>query len=131
MAGTFGYELDISKMSDQDKEEIKVQIEDYKKYFELIQDGDYYRLTKPEEDFTTWQFVSKDRGKSLVNAVMTSARANAPDYIVRFRGLDPESRYIEMDTGKIYQGSTLMHGGYLLPRRIGEYQSYQLYFVRV
>lgn len=131
MAGTFGYELDISKMSDQDKEEIKVQIEDYKKYFELIQDGDYYRLTKPEEDFTTWQFVSKDRGKSLVNAVMTSARANAPDYIVRFRGLDPESRYMEMDTGKIYQGSTLMYGGYLLPRRIGEYQSYQLYFVRV
>ena len=131
MAGTFGYELDISKMSAQDKEEIKVQIEDYKKYFELIQDGDYYRLTKPEEDFTTWQFVSKDRGKSLVNAVMTSARANAPDYIVRFRGLEPESRYMETDTGKIYQGSTLMHGGYLLPRRIGEYQSYQLYFVRV
>ncbi len=131
MAGTFGYELDISKMSAQDKEEIKVQIEDYKKYFELIQDGDYYRLTKPEEDFTTWQFVSKDRGKSLVNAVMTSARVNAPDYIVRFRGLEPESRYMETDTGKIYQGSTLMHGGYLLPRRIGEYQSYQLYFVRV
>ncbi|MCX4342968.1 MAG: alpha-galactosidase [Kineothrix sp.] len=131
MAGTFGYELDISKMSAQDKEEIKVQIEDYKKYFELIQDGDYYRLTKPEEDFATWQFVSKDRGKSLVNAVMTSARANAPDYIVRFRGLEPESRYMETDTGKIYQGSTLMHGGYLLPRRIGEYQSYQLYFVRV
>ena len=88
-------------------------------------------MTKPEEDFTTWQFVSKDQGKSLVNAVMTSARANAPDYIVRFRGLDPECRYMEMDTGKIYQGSTLMYGGYLLPRRIGEYQSYQLYFVRV
>ena len=131
MAGTFGYELDISKMSDQDKEEVKEQIEDYKKYFDLVQDGDYYRLTKPEEDFTVWQFVSRDREKSLVNAVMTSAKANAPDYIIRLKGLDPESRYKEEGSGKIYQGSALMWGGYLLPREIGEYQSYQLYFVRV
>lgn len=42
-------------------------------------------------------------GKSLINVVMTSARANAPDYIVRLRGLDPESHYREMGTGKIYQ----------------------------
>ena len=131
MAGTFGYELDISKMSDQDKKEVRAQIEDYKKYFDLIQDGDYYRLTKPEADFTAWQFVSPDQGKSLINVVMTSARANAPDYIVRLRGLDPESHYREMGTGKIYQGSSLMWGGYLLPKEMGEYQAYQLYFVRV
>lgn len=131
MAGTFGYELDISKMSDEDKEEVKAQIEDYKKYFDLIQGGDYYRLTKPEEAFMAWQFISTDMNKCLVNVVMTSAQANAPDCIVKLRGLNPYDDYMEADTGKVYNGRALMHGGYLLPKEMGEYQSYQLYFERV
>ena len=131
MAGTFGYELDISKMSDEDKEEVKAQIEDYKKYFDIIQSGDYYRLTKPKEDFMAWQFVTPDRNKCLVNVVMTSARANAPDCIVRLRGLNPCDAYKEAGTGKVYNGRSLMYGGYLLPKEIGEYQSYQLYFEKV
>ena len=45
MAGTFGYELDITKLSEDDKEIVKVQVEEFKKYYDLIQNGDYYRLT--------------------------------------------------------------------------------------
>ena len=131
MAGSFGYELDIGKMTAEDKEEVREQIKNYKKYFELIQEGDYYRLTKPEEIFMGWQFVSQDRGKSLVNVVMTSARSNAPGCIIRCRGLNPQDNYKEAGTGRIYSGSALMYGGYLLPKETGEYQSYQMYFERV
>ena len=37
MAGTFGYELDITKLSEDDKEIVKVQVEEFKKYYDLIQ----------------------------------------------------------------------------------------------
>lgn len=131
MAGTFGYELDIGKMSEEDKEEVKAQVQSYKEYFDLIQGGNYYRLTKPEEIFMAWQFVSEDQTKSLVSVVMTSARANAPGCIIRCKGLNPQEKYKEAGTGKIYSGSTLMYGGYLLPKEMGEYQSYQMYFERV
>ncbi len=131
MAGTFGYELDIGKMSEEDKEEVKAQVQSYKEYFDLIQGGNYYRLTKPEEIFMAWQFVSEDQTKSLVSVVMTSARANAPGCIIRCKGLNPQDKYKEAGTGKIYSGSTLMYGGYLLPKKMGEYQSYQMYFERV
>ena len=78
-----------------------------------------------------WQFVSEDQTKSLVSVVMTSARANAPGCIIRCKGLNPQDKYKEAGTGKIYSGSTLMYGGYLLPKKMGEYQSYQMYFERV
>jgi alpha-galactosidase len=54
MAGTFGYELDVNNLSDEDKEEIKQQVEFYNRNYDLINAGDYYRLTNPYEngDFT-------------------------------------------------------------------------------
>ena len=36
MAGTFGYELDLTQMNDEDKEAVKIQIEQYKKYADII-----------------------------------------------------------------------------------------------
>ena len=45
MAGTFGYELDITRLSQEEKDMVKIQVEEFKKYYSLIQQGDYYRLT--------------------------------------------------------------------------------------
>ena len=59
------------------------------------------------------------------------AKRNAPGCIIRCKGLNPQEKYKEAGTGKIYSGSTLMYGGYLLPKEMGEYQSYQMYFERV
>jgi alpha-galactosidase len=42
---------------------VKAQIQDFKKYYEVIQNGVYYRLTNPYENdyFCAWQFVSEDK----------------------------------------------------------------------
>lgn len=47
MAGTFGYELDISSLTEEEKEEVKEQTVIFKKHYNLIQSGDYYRITSP------------------------------------------------------------------------------------
>ncbi len=41
MAGSFGYELDLNKVSDEEKEEVKAQVENYKKYWDLLHNGLY------------------------------------------------------------------------------------------
>ena len=47
--GTFGYELDITKLTEEEKEKVKVQVQNYHKYNDLIREGDYYRLASYAE----------------------------------------------------------------------------------
>jgi alpha-galactosidase len=133
MSGTFGYELDPSKLSDEDKQEIQRQIQDFHKYYWLIQDGLFYRLTNPDSGsyFHAWQFVSQDGSESLVNVVVTSPQPNSALIHVRLKGLDPVGIYVIEGEERKYSGSALMYGGYTFPLLNGDYPSVQLHFLRL
>ena len=45
--GTFGYELDLNALSEDEQEEVKKQIRFMKQYRRLIQFGTFYRLKAP------------------------------------------------------------------------------------
>ena len=62
MAGTFGYELDITRLSQEEKDMVKIQVEEFKKYYSLIQQGDYYRLTDDgrKSPYVAWEFAAED-----------------------------------------------------------------------
>ncbi len=49
MSGTFGYELNLMNLSEEEKQEIREQIAEYKSYAPIIQNGLYYRLSNPTE----------------------------------------------------------------------------------
>ena len=125
MAGSFGYELDLTKMTEEEKNIIRSQIEEYKKYDELIHEGDYYRLCGPygNDRVTAWQFVDKEKKNGLFCAVITRLQANPAPLIVKLKGLQKDMRY-EVN-GKIYSGSALMYGGMLLPVPKEEYESFR------
>ena len=132
MSGTFGYELDLGKLSDGEKEEIKEQIARYHKYAPLIQNGLYYRLTNPfEDEVCAWEYLSEDRGEVLVNAVMQDIHGNMNVNYIRLKGLREDARYREQESGKVYAGAALMEAGLPLPVETGEYRAYQLHFVEV
>ena len=78
MSGTFGYELDITEMSEEDKNIVREQVEEFKKYYDLIQQGEYYRLSDDgtKSNYVAWQFVSEDQKESLVNVVVLRTKAN-------------------------------------------------------
>ena len=128
MAGSFGYEMDLNLLSPDEKEVVKEQVEDYKKYYDLIHNGDYYRLVSPQgdSDFTAWQFVSGDKAKTLVHVVITHVRANAPDLWFKLRGLAPEKCYRLEENGRIYSGSALMNAGISIPMMMGDYPAVQM-----
>lgn len=133
MAGSFGYEMDLNLLTEDEKEAVKAQVEDYKKYYDLIHNGDYYRLTSPQGDsgFTAWQFVSGDKTRTLLNLVITHVRANAPDLWFKLRGLDPEKRYRLEENGRIYSGSALMNDGISIPMIMGDYPAVQMVLTEV
>ena len=137
MAGSFGYELDLNIISDEEKEEVKQQIADFKKYWNVIHNGTYYRLHTPVEDTeaAAWIFVSEDNSEALLNIVTLDTHCNSPVPYVRCKGLDANKMYRLENTdgyykqGSVYSGSALMYAGIPVPIVSKEYQAFQMHFV--
>ena len=128
LSGTFGYEMDLGKLSEEEKALVVRQIADYKESFGLIQEGDYYRLTAPTPDGTptAWLHVSPDRREALLCLVSGQTHAGQPFRRLRLRGLDPALRYRLTGDGVAWCGDVLMHAGYHIPM-LGVYQSLRLW----
>ena len=129
MAGSFGYELDLQLLTEAEREEVREQIVEYKKYQPLIYGGDYYRLSDPlkNTEIAAWAFVSRDKNEVLLNIVSLDTHGNEPTNYVRMKGLKPDGNYQCEETGEIYSGAVLMHVGYPVPVIMGEYKAWQLY----
>ena len=131
MSGTFGYELDLLKLTEEEKDEVRSQIGEFRKYAPLIQNGRYYRLTDPfKSEVCAWEIVGNSQEEVLLNVVMEEIHGNMTVNYVQLRGLDESALYKEQTTGRIYSGAALMHGGMPLPAEFGEYRAYQYHFVR-
>ncbi len=124
MSGTFGYELDLDDLKEDDKREIKNQISEFHKYYWLIQSGTYFRLGNEESEkkYFGWEFVSKDQTEALVNLVVTEVEANAEFPFVKLKGLKEDRNYKLENTHLIMTGSALMYGGYTFDVLSGDYQ---------
>lgn len=112
MWGTFGYEMDPNKLTEEEKELVREQVECYHKYYDVIHFGDLYRLITPFENpyKVAWQFVSEDKSEALLTAVcMRKYETNA--FFVRMQGLDPERMYEDDSTGEVFSGALLMNAG--------------------
>ena len=110
--GTFGYELDPLKLTDSDREIIKEQVKLYHNTYDLIRNGDLYRLVSPFENpyRAVWEIVSLDKSRAMVT-VVTMRGECAPHTIVKLRGLEPQRYYRNEKTGETYSGALLMNAG--------------------
>ncbi|MBE6663802.1 MAG: alpha-galactosidase [Ruminococcaceae bacterium] len=116
--GTYGLELDITKMTEEEKEEVKRQIVEFKQYYDLIQYGDYYRLLSPytpdESRYCAWEVVKEDKSEALVCTVAYEAKCTVPPETLKVRGLDPDKFYRINGSSEAYLGGALMNGGFWL-----------------
>lgn len=127
MAGAFGYELDLGRLTDAERAEVAAQVQQYKAYAPLVQDGLYYRLSDPFRDaYAAWQFTSPDGAHALVSVVLLEIHGNMPVPYLRCKGLRPDALYEDAATGRRYSGAALMEAGLPLPLDMGEYNAYQL-----
>ena len=124
MSGNFGYELDITKLPESEKEIIKEQVKLYKEIRETIQFGKCYRLSSPfENNDVAWMFISKDCEEIIVSFVRTLAKPNSKFISLKLVGLDESSKYEILGENIIVAGDELMNIGLNVPELKGDYQA--------
>ncbi len=111
MAGAFGYELDLTRVSEEDRALMRRQVAQYHRYAPIVQNGDLYRLRSPfEGDFGAWMYVTPDRGEALVSFAVLRAKIRTTLFL-RLCGLDPDKIYVDQENGERWSGALLMKGG--------------------
>ncbi len=111
--GTFGYELDLNRLSDEEQEQVKEQIRFMKTHRALFQFGTFYRLLSPFEGDgrTAWMVVSEDRREAIVGVYKVLNGANVPYSRLVLQGLDPDLCYHDSVDGLDRFGDELMSAG--------------------
>ncbi|MBR2283707.1 MAG: alpha-galactosidase [Ruminococcus sp.] len=132
LAGTFGYELDPTRLSDEERAAIPEQIEDFRRFNHLVRNGDYYRIGNIFSD-NTWdcyEFAAADRSEAIAVYFQVLARPNYASRRVRLKGLDQAAYYYEESAPeKLYSGAALMSCGINIGGLWGDYQSRLLHFI--
>lgn len=133
MCGTFGYELDATHLSAEEQAICREQSDLFRKYYHIIFEGDYYRLTNPFEmgNMTAWQHVTKDKSESLLSVVVTNLTCNGPQEYICAKGLEPNAMYTINDSEEAYSGSALMNAGLPIEREVPEYTAFQFHLQKI
>ena len=129
LGGNFGLELDLTRLSDEDREEIRAQIARIKEIRNTTAKGTFTRLLSPwEGDLTAYQFV--DDQKIVFCCYRTLIRANEKPLPIRLRNLKAGERYQDAE-GKIYTANDLMHFGILPRMEPRDFSSYVLVLTKI
>ena len=124
LSGTFGYELDLNLVSEDEKQMVKEQLAEFDRCYELTHEGDYYRLTKPgEQTLMAWGFVAKDQSRAMVTVVATDAEGNPLAQHVPVKGLAEGRKYRCYYDGSVHDGSVWNNCGLALKKVLKEYES--------
>ena len=133
LAGTFGYELDVTKIPEEDRAMIPEQVAMYHKYNDLVRTGDYYRLASYSENhfYACYMVVDKKKEEALVTFVQVLNRPNCHSRKIYLRGLDPLKKYQVEGQERIYTGDVLMKAGILVPNPWGDFRGILMHLISV
>ena len=131
MAGSFGYELDLNQVTDEEKEQVREQLNSFRRLYSLTHEGDYYRLTEPGKgDFMAWEFVDENREHAMLTIVQTESFGNPVPIHTVVKGLDPAKKYRCLMNGAVRSGASWMGAGLTPDRILKQYESLVIEFVR-
>ncbi len=127
LAGTFGYELDVTRIPEEDRSMIPGQVAMYHKYNDLVREGDYYRLASYSENklYDCYIVVSKDKKEALLTYIQVLHAPGRLTRTIRLAGLEQKYSYrIEGEEGGGYSGEELMYAGLRIdmPWACGDYK---------
>ncbi|MBQ8094020.1 MAG: alpha-galactosidase [Clostridia bacterium] len=132
MCGTFGYELDLLKLTPEELDEIRTINTRVHAWQMLLYYGNFYRLCDPyNSNEAGWMVVSDDRSEAIVTHVYAMAYPNQKQRMLLLDGLDPDLHYLDDATGRIYGGDELMYHGYPLKTAWNDYMSQQIHLTAV
>lgn len=141
LSGTFGYELDITKLAPEERAMIPGQVALYKKFSDLVRCGDYSRIASYSEnnEYDCWASIAKDKSKALVTFVQVLYHPNYKTRFIKINGLKPEAKYRvswpDEDQSKLQpmelSGLTIAKAGIPVRRDWGDFQGQLIYIEEI
>lgn len=111
LGGNFGFELDLSQLSDADAETVRRLIEREKQVRTLVRTGEFTRLLSPfDHPYAAWQFRARDNSEALICAYRLMTKPATPHLLLRASGLDESAVYMD-DDGNTRSGAALTRYG--------------------
>ena len=115
--GATGYELDLTKLSEEEKAQVREQIENYKLIDELVLRGDLYRLADPfDGNYFCEMLVSKDKSKAYLVGERFRGDPCDHDRVMKLFGLNESKTYTIRELNVTASGAVLMGAGLFYPR---------------
>lgn len=130
MGGNFGFELDLTKLSDEDIACAKEAIAMVKKLRRTMQQGEYSRLVNPFEadGRSAWQFSD---GEQLILCIYQDKTVPNPTlWRVKPTGLEEEAVYADEAHGIEASGAALMNIGIPVPHAREDHDSWVYCFTK-
>ncbi|MHC5375308.1 alpha-galactosidase [Enterococcus sp. LJL120] len=124
MSSTFGYELDLTKLTKAEKQAVAEQVSLYKDIRQTVQFGQFARLKNPfTSNECAWQFIAQDKKEVLVMAFKILNQGQEPFSLLKLTGLEPTKTY-QAENGELFGGDELMNLGFYLPQQTEDFSSW-------
>lgn len=138
LAGTFGYEMDITKLSDEELQTLAEQVKLYHKYNDLVREGELYRISSCSMLYKrntagrsyAWMNVATDKSEALLTYVQVRGGANQRSERLLLSGLQADAEY-RLSDGRIFRGDELMNVGFVTDKLYGDGKGQLYHFVKV
>ncbi len=132
MSANMGFELDLTKISDEERGKIKAYVSEYKKLRKLIQFGNFYRLISPfEGNESAWMIIDEEQDEFLLYHFKIFERPNSKGIRIKLKGISTDKNYRLEGTNEIYGGDELLYEGITIPHAFGDFQSVLMHFKSV
>ena len=123
--GATGYELDTTKMTEEEIAEIPSQIAAYKADEDLVFNGDIYRLASPfgDSNYFAIQVVSPDKKKAKLTVMKMNEAFNEPEMRIFPKGLDEDAVYEVAELEMTMTGKSWMNFGLYPAMPSGDFET--------
>ncbi len=128
--GAMGYELDTTKLTEEEKSLVKEGNAQYRNDEQLVLSGDLYRLTEfDDKEMFAQMLVSKDKTSAKVVAMIYHTIGNDKVKRIKLHGLDAYKNYRIVEYDTVESGSMLINRGLILQRTFGEYATHTIHLI--
>ena len=129
MWGDLGYELDLTKLSQEDRKSVAKQVKEYKKIRQITQFGKLYRLKSARtSNQCAWEVISPDQNEVILSVVKMMASGQPAITKTKLVGLDENRHYEDQDSHLVYGGDELMNLGIYDPVEQGDFKAQMYHF---